>query len=189
MSAVKSYISAIVFIGKRDIEETTKRIICNDGFSFSVQASERHYCSPRSKTGPWESFEVGYPTQNEPLLLPYLEPSIAAADALKGVYPYVPADIVDKVISLHGGFHTYYAAEHPILSAFSMKEIAAATGCEITTACGGSYAANELMIPLADSKFLYLRQGDAPRDREIQILDEDYRKRGNPDQLQLQLSV
>lgn len=157
---------------------------------MSVQASERHYSTPRDNKGPWTHFEVGFPTQREPLLLPYLEPSLLSGpDPEKSVYPYVPADIVDKVIFLHGGFHTYYAEEHPILSAFSMKEIAAATGCEIQTACGGSYAVNELMIPLAEGKFMYLRQGDAPRDREIEVFEEDWRKINNPNQLQLALSV
>ena len=189
MSATSQYISAIVCIGKRDAEESTKRIICNDGFSMSLQASERHYSTPRSRKGPWTQFEVGFPSQREVLLLPYLEPSLNGIDPEKGVYPYVPADIVDKVIFLHGGFHTYYSAEHPILSAFSMKEIAAATGCEIHTACGGSYAAKELMVPLAEGKFLYLRQGDCPRDREIKVLNEDWRKRETPNQLQLALSV
>jgi hypothetical protein len=31
---------------------------CKDGTRYSVQASDGHYCSPKTKDGPWTSFEV-----------------------------------------------------------------------------------------------------------------------------------
>lgn len=35
-----------------------ERVVCADGFTLSVQASDFHYCTPRSKEGPWTHFEV-----------------------------------------------------------------------------------------------------------------------------------
>ena len=43
-----------------------KRVICNDGYSVSVQASETHYCSPRTKYATWNEVECGYPTGRPP---------------------------------------------------------------------------------------------------------------------------
>ena len=47
-----------------------KQVICADGFSMSVQASETHYCSPR-ETGAerYTAVEIGYPSDGEPLLM------------------------------------------------------------------------------------------------------------------------
>lgn len=69
-------------------------IRCKDGFVMSVQASPYHYSTP---TG-WDPeeythFEVGYPSQPEELL--------GAED--EGVYAYIPAEIIDRVIEKHGG--------------------------------------------------------------------------------------
>ncbi len=41
-------------------------IVCNDGTIISVQASETHYCKPRSNYGPWYLVEVGFPTATPP---------------------------------------------------------------------------------------------------------------------------
>ena len=67
---------------------------CRDGFDMSVQASPYHYSTP-SGWDPEEytHFEVGYPSQPEPLL--------GAGDG--EVYAYVPAEIIDRVIEKHGG--------------------------------------------------------------------------------------
>ena len=42
------------------------RIVCADGFSLSVQASNGHYCTPRSNYGPYSRVEVGYPSSRPP---------------------------------------------------------------------------------------------------------------------------
>lgn len=70
-------------------------IVCADGFAMSVQASETHYCSPRNATGPWASVEVGYPSQDEPLL---------GEDFNQDVWGYVPVSTVAAIIDKHGGF-------------------------------------------------------------------------------------
>lgn len=74
---------------------------CYDGFRFSMQAGEMHYCSPR-KWNPdvWQLWEVGFPSEPEPLLVPYAE----MADNLKEtVYAMVPSLVIAKVIRNHGG--------------------------------------------------------------------------------------
>lgn len=79
----------------------TKRIICKDGFEMSVQASNVHYCSPRIDNADYYSeVEVGYPTVSEEELLDYAEDRTRPT---KTVYGYVPVELVDKIISKHGG--------------------------------------------------------------------------------------
>ena len=79
------------------------RIICNDGFSVSVQASEFHYCLPRNNDGPHTHVEVGFPSDKEELLLPYAESYNDGEDT--GIYPRVPVEIVEAIIKKHGGLY------------------------------------------------------------------------------------
>ena len=79
------------------------RIICNDGFSASVQASEFHYCHPRNNDGPYTHVEVGFPSDKEELLLPYAESYDDGNDT--GIYPMVPVEIVEAIIKKHGGLY------------------------------------------------------------------------------------
>lgn len=76
-------------------------IRCLDGFRISVQASEYHYCDPRTNEGPWTHVELGFPSQVEPLLWPYAEGPGEWTDT---VYIRVPIELVAAVIELHGGF-------------------------------------------------------------------------------------
>lgn len=75
-------------------------ITCADGFSMSVQAGRIHYCSPRSDIGPWLRVEVGFPSEEEPDLLPYAEDPHNPTET---VYGYVPTEVVDRIIEKHGG--------------------------------------------------------------------------------------
>ncbi len=77
------------------------RVVCNDGFSISIQASETHYCEPRqSKISNYKSVELGYPNFEEELIKEYAE----EGDDLTGtVYGWVPVEIVDKLLEKHGG--------------------------------------------------------------------------------------
>lgn len=70
---------------------------CADGWTVSVQASEKHHCTPKSNDGPYKTVEVGYPLSPEELLTPY-------EDGKYGIYNRVPVEIVDEVIKKHGGF-------------------------------------------------------------------------------------
>lgn len=78
------------------------RIQCNDGFSISIQASACHYCEPRKTfEGPYTEVELGYPSCSEELLMPYMEDDCCKPE--NTIYPYVPVEVVDKVIKKHGG--------------------------------------------------------------------------------------
>ena len=86
---------------RRSYLEITPRIICKDGFSLSVQASEFTYCSPRDNEGPWTRVEVGFPSQKDDLLMEYAEDASIPTGT---VYGYVPIEVVAEVIERHGGF-------------------------------------------------------------------------------------
>ncbi len=75
-------------------------IECVDGFTMSVQASRTHYCRPREDGAWWDQVEVGYPSAEEPLLMPYAE---SPETPTMTVYGYVPVEVIDAVIEKHGG--------------------------------------------------------------------------------------
>lgn len=75
-------------------------VSCADGFTMSVQASARHYCTPKSNYGPWTSVEVGYPSKLDMLLWPYADDP---SDPTETVYGYVPSQIILAVVEAHGG--------------------------------------------------------------------------------------
>ena len=78
-----------------------KSVICADGFSMSVQAHEGGYCSPRINDAErYTAVEVGYPSREEPLLMPYCEEPECPTET---VYGYVPSHVVTTVIAKHGG--------------------------------------------------------------------------------------
>jgi len=77
-----------------------KRITCADGFSLSVQATHGAYCTPRTNVGPWSEVEVGYPSTAPELIGSYAESPESPTDT---VYPYVPVELVEQLIELHGG--------------------------------------------------------------------------------------
>ena len=76
------------------------RIVCADGFSLSVQASEEHYCTPRA-TGAdrYDSVEIGFSGRPDG--------SLYRANILRGggagVAGWVPVDRVNRWIAYHGG--------------------------------------------------------------------------------------
>ena len=74
---------------------------CKDGFRMSVQVSETHYCIPRLNDADYyQAVEVGYPSEQEELLMPFVED---ADNPTSTVYAYVPVEVVDFVIKKHGG--------------------------------------------------------------------------------------
>lgn len=98
--------NSYVFNGRTHIDIAIRpKVVCADGFSISIQASEYHYCSPRVTFCPmdgWNRYtevELGFPNQVEEDLLEYAEDE----DPLDTVYGYVPVELVDKVLEKHGG--------------------------------------------------------------------------------------
>ena len=80
-----------------------KKITCKDGFKMSVQACYSHYCNPRitirsTHTNYYDTYEVGYPSEKEELLMPYAEDK---EDPTQTVYGQVPKDIINKIIEKH----------------------------------------------------------------------------------------
>jgi hypothetical protein len=78
-----------------------KKVICADGFTMSVQANENAYCEPRRcNEETYALVEVGFPSVEETLLMPWAEDRRRPTDT---VYGYVPVDIITTVIVKHGG--------------------------------------------------------------------------------------
>ena len=78
-----------------------KQVVCQDGFTMSVQASRGTYCSPPIDNAErYTAVEVGYPSAPESLILPYAENPDDPCDT---VYGYVPVHLVTLVITKHGG--------------------------------------------------------------------------------------
>lgn len=81
------------------------RIICEDGFSISVQASSNHYCDPRSDLPcEFKKVELGYPSAVESSILKYAEDPDTPTDT---VYGFVPVNVVNKILKKHGGIKSY----------------------------------------------------------------------------------
>lgn len=84
--------------------EITPPVVCKDGFVMSVQVGDGLYCSPRdgySKS--YDEMEIGYPSRIDRSLLRYAE---EPKRPTRTVYGYVPVEVIDEVISNHGGFET-----------------------------------------------------------------------------------
>lgn len=83
---------------------SVRPIECADGFTMSVQAGDRSYSSPQDNYGPYDSYEVVCPSDEEELLLPYAERTeYGLANPTDNTYPWVPAQVVVDVINKHGG--------------------------------------------------------------------------------------
>lgn len=82
--------------------ELKPRIVCNDGFSMSVQASKGNYSEPRAFSSVYSSVEIGFPSEEEPLINEYAEQS---GDYTQTVYGWTPVEIVEEVILKHGGIN------------------------------------------------------------------------------------
>ena len=87
----------------KDGSRVTKTIVCQDGFSMSVQGGQYYYSTPRADNPYpyYEAVEVGYPSEAEVSLMPHIEQN--TDDPTGTVYPYVPVDIVLELIEKHGG--------------------------------------------------------------------------------------
>lgn len=127
---LKETINVVTLVSGRYYQEVRPRIVCNDGYSVSVQASEHMYCEPRYtqwqneggwqvvngnywlssepprnfKTDhftPYESVELGFPSEADELIYEYAEND---DDYTSTVYGCVPVKIVEQLIEKHGGF-------------------------------------------------------------------------------------
>ena len=58
-----------------EIQKKRDYVVCADGFTMSVQASENHYCSPRADGAEviYGRVEIGFPSEHEPEFDEYVE--------------------------------------------------------------------------------------------------------------------
>ena len=77
-----------------------RNLICRDGFSFSLQAGPAHYSEPKAIAEKYDAWEIGYPSEVEPLWLDWQEPGHGPTES---VYGWVPVGVVTNVIAKHGG--------------------------------------------------------------------------------------
>ena len=88
-----------------EMQKVRPRIICNDGFSMSVQAGYGIYSTPRANgLLPYSEVEIGYPSDDEELLFGLEEGRGNYTDT---VYPYVRIKLVDEIIKKHNGINVY----------------------------------------------------------------------------------
>ena len=80
-------------------------IVCEDGFTMSVQVGYSLYSTPKKIAKRYSAVEIGFPSEHEPLIEEYAETfhQEDETDYTDTVYPYVPVAIVDKVLKKHGG--------------------------------------------------------------------------------------
>lgn len=105
MSVLREWLKNTYKVSKYGSLETRPRIVCKDGFSMSVQAGYFLYSMPRAdlKNGNYTEVEIGFPSEKEDLICVFAE---SHEDYTETVYPYVPIEIVEKVIEKHGGIST-----------------------------------------------------------------------------------
>ena len=81
-------------------------IVCSDGFEMSVQVGYSLYSEPKKVAKRYSAVEIGFPSEDEPLIEKYAE-SYYDPDVdfkyTETVYPYVPVRVGDKVLKKHGG--------------------------------------------------------------------------------------
>ena len=91
---------------------TTSRlphIVCADGFSMLVQVGYSLYSTPKKVAKRYSAVEIGFPSEHEPLIeeyaefIPFGDEEDEEPDYTDTVYPYVPVEVVDKVLKKHGG--------------------------------------------------------------------------------------
>ena len=88
-------------IGGRGYKDPVQRIVCVDGMSVSVQASQFTYAKPRTDVGPWTHVELGFPSVCPPqYILEYADEMDAPTST---VYGYVPIELVAQWINACGG--------------------------------------------------------------------------------------
>ena len=111
MTEVMTYIIAMKILkntGNKDyIHTVVPKLFFNDGFSISIQASNSHYCSGKNYEIinddimlEHSSFELGYPSKKESLIMEYAESPERPTNT---VYGHVPLRIVEEMITKHEG--------------------------------------------------------------------------------------
>lgn len=104
-ASVNEYLKA-TFHMENGFSMPRPRILCKDGFEFSVQAGKHLYSTPKQDGADIEytECEVGMPSTREDLLIPYMES--VSDEPTEAIYSYTPVEVIEKVIAKHGGYFT-----------------------------------------------------------------------------------
>lgn len=91
--------------GRQDT--TRKHLVCNDGTTMSVQASEYHYCSPRRSYIDCNTEEITYFEYStvEVWCVSCDVPDswLEYGNQEDDPYAYIPINMVEEFIKMHGG--------------------------------------------------------------------------------------
>lgn len=95
-----TYFDSEILIGfsykfKKSDYHIRQRVVCNDGFSMSVQGNKGGYSTPRYFTTSYDDMEIGFTSEYDELL----------GDEYQDVYGYVEFDIIEKIVEKHGGIN------------------------------------------------------------------------------------
>jgi len=80
-----------------------RHITCADGTTFSIQASDYHYCEPKKSVKIEDEDFKGYKSVEIMCEDGLDEDILAEHNSGMGVYEYVPADKVIELLKKHGG--------------------------------------------------------------------------------------
>jgi hypothetical protein len=87
----------------RKYSQPRTHVVCKDGFTASIQASEYHYCDPRIDNAErYVTVEVGFPSEKVDEWMEYIDGG-PDADPTETVYGYVPVYLVETALIEHGG--------------------------------------------------------------------------------------
>lgn len=91
-------------IGKNDVNlggynfYRRPKVVCNDGFTFSVQGNFGTYSNPKEFTWNYKSMEIGFPSEIIEFMSEY-------DDGQGDIYAYVPIDMIRSLVVIHGGIN------------------------------------------------------------------------------------
>ena len=98
-------------------------VVCNDGFSLSIQASNGHYCAPcENNRTDYSNVEIGNISAETPELEDYVELGSKDDELCKRVYAFVPKDVVETVLKKHGGIDKEKTITESYLAKLSRTE-------------------------------------------------------------------
>ena len=77
------------------------KVVCRNGLKMLIIANSFAYCSPRADhRSVYTKVEVGFPSEEIPELMPYVEDASKPTDT---VYAYVPTSVIAKILNNAGG--------------------------------------------------------------------------------------
>jgi hypothetical protein len=78
-----------------------EKVVCKDGYTVSIQASETSYCAPRINDAEvYEAVELGFPSLPDEMIEEWAEDRHRQTET---VYGWVPVKVVNLLIAKHGG--------------------------------------------------------------------------------------